>query len=39
MSRFQLPGSYKILLIFMAVMAFPPMVTTIPVFIMMQNLG
>ena len=39
MSRFKLPGSYKILLVFMAVMAFPPMVTTIPVFIMMQNLG
>lgn len=39
LSRFQLPGTYKILLLMMAVMAFPPMVTTIPVFIMMQNLG
>lgn len=39
LSRFQLPGTYKILLLVMATMAFPPMVTTIPVFIMMQNLG
>ena len=39
LSRFQLPGTYKILLIMMAVMAFPPMVTTIPVFLMMQNLN
>lgn len=39
LSRFQMPGTYKILLMMMAVMAFPPMVTTIPVFIMMQNMG
>lgn len=39
LSRFQLPGTYKILLLMMAVMAFPPMVTTIPVFIMMKNFG
>lgn len=39
MSRFQLPGTFKILLLMMAVMAFPPMVTTIPTFIMLQNMG
>ncbi len=39
LSRFQLPGSYKVLLLMMAVMAFPPMVTTIPVFLMLQKLS
>ena len=39
LSRFQMPGSYKLLLLMMAVMAFPPMVTTIPVFLMLQKLG
>ncbi|MDP0495961.1 MAG: ABC transporter permease subunit [Verrucomicrobiota bacterium JB024] len=39
LSRFQLPGTYKVLLLMMAVMAFPPMVTTIPVFLMVQKLG
>lgn len=39
LSRFQLPGTYKLLLLMMAVMAFPPMVTTIPVFLMMQKMG
>lgn len=39
MSRFQLPGTFKILLLMMAVMAFPPMVTTIPTFIMLQNMN
>ncbi len=39
LSRFRLPGTYKILLLMMAVMAFPPMVTTIPVFMMMKNFG
>jgi ABC-type glycerol-3-phosphate transport system permease component len=39
LSRFRLPGSYKILLFVMATMAFPPMVTLIPTFIILQNLG
>ncbi len=39
LSRFKLPGSYKILLLLMATMAFPPMVTLIPTFIILQNLG
>ncbi len=39
LSRFQLPGSYKILLLLMATMAFPPMVTLIPTFIILQNLN
>lgn len=39
LSRFKLPGTYKILLLLMATMAFPPMVTTIPVFLMMKDLG
>src|SRR5690606_29647249 len=38
MSRFKLPGTYKILLILMATMAFPPMVTLIPQFILLRNL-
>ena len=39
MSRFRLPGTYKILLILMATMAFPPMVTLIPQFILLRNLN
>ncbi|WP_309397718.1 carbohydrate ABC transporter permease [Cerasicoccus maritimus] len=39
MSRFQLPGSYKILLLLMATMAFPPMVTLIPTFLILQKLN
>lgn len=39
LSRFELPGSYKILLLLMATMAFPPMVTLIPTFIILQNLN
>src|SRR5690606_25666889 len=39
MSRYQLPGTYKILLILMATMAFPPMVTLIPQFIVLRKLG
>ncbi|WP_309385996.1 carbohydrate ABC transporter permease [Cerasicoccus frondis] len=39
MSRFQLPGSYKILLLLMATMAFPPMVTLIPTFLILQKLS
>jgi len=38
MSRFKLPGTYKVLLILMATMSFPPMVTTIPTFIMLRKL-
>jgi multiple sugar transport system permease protein len=38
MSRFNLPGTYKFLLIFMATVAFPPMVTLIPQFIVMRKL-
>ena len=39
MSRFKLPTSYKILLILMLTMAFPPMVMGIPNFLMMKRLG
>jgi ABC-type glycerol-3-phosphate transport system permease component len=39
MSRFQLPGTYKFLLLLMATISFPPMVTTIPQFIMMRELN
>ncbi|TVR50056.1 MAG: carbohydrate ABC transporter permease [Puniceicoccaceae bacterium] len=39
MSRFKLPGSYKFLLLMMATMAFPPMVTLIPTFIILQQLS
>jgi len=38
LSRFRLPGTYKILLFLMATMAFPPMVTMIPQFIMLRRL-
>lgn len=39
MSRFKLPGTYKFLLILMATMAFPPMVTLIPQFILLREAG
>lgn len=39
LARFQLPGGYKILLFVMATMAFPPMVTLIPTFIILQELN
>ena len=39
MSRFKLPGAYKILLLLMATMAFPPMVTMIPTFIMLREMS
>ncbi len=39
LSRYQLPGTYKILLFLMATMAFPPMVTMIPQFIVLENLN
>ncbi len=37
LSRFQLPSTYKILLFLMVTMAFPPMVTQIPVFLTLRN--
>ena len=37
MSRFKMPTSYKILLILMLTMAFPPMVTQIPQFLMLRE--
>lgn len=37
LSRFRLPGTYKFLLMFMAVMAFPPMVTMIPTFLILRE--
>lgn len=39
MSRYTLPSSYKILLFLMCTMAFPPMVTQIPNFLMLRRLG
>jgi multiple sugar transport system permease protein len=39
MSRYKLPSSYKILLFMLCTMAFPPMVTAIPNFLMLRNLG
>ncbi len=39
LSRFKLKGTYKILLILMATSAFPPMVTLIPQFVILQNLN
>ena len=38
MSRFKMPSTYKILLFLMLTMAFPPMVTQIPVFLMLREL-
>lgn len=39
MSRYKVPSTYKILLFLMCTMAFPPMVTAIPNFLMLRNLG
>jgi ABC-type glycerol-3-phosphate transport system permease component len=39
MSRFRMPSTYKILLFLMLTMAFPPMVTQIPVFLMLRKLS
>ncbi len=39
LSRFKLKGTYKILLILMATSAFPPMVTLIPQFVILQHLN
>ena len=37
LSRYKPPSSYKILLLLMLTMAFPPMVTRIPVFLMLRD--
>ncbi|MDA0989797.1 MAG: ABC transporter permease subunit [Verrucomicrobia bacterium] len=39
MSRYRMPSSYKILLFLMCTMAFPPMVTQIPNFLMLRQFG
>jgi multiple sugar transport system permease protein len=39
LSRYKPPSTYKLLLIMMLTMAFPPMVTQIPVFLLMRDLG
>ena len=39
MSRYQMGTTYKILLFLLLTMAFPPMVTQIPVFLMLRELG
>ena len=39
MSRFKIPSAYIILLFFLCTMAFPPMVTGIPSFLMLRHLG
>jgi ABC-type glycerol-3-phosphate transport system permease component len=39
MSRFRLRGTYNVLLILMATVAFPPMVTLIPKFIMLREMN
>jgi len=39
MSRFQLPGTYKILLLLMVTTAFPPMVVLVPKFLILRETG
>ena len=39
LSRYKMPSAYKVLLFLMLTMAFPPMVTQIPVFLMLRELG
>jgi multiple sugar transport system permease protein len=39
MSRYRMPSTYKILMFLMLTMAFPPMVTQIPVFLMLREFG
>ncbi|MFH0878992.1 MAG: ABC transporter permease subunit [Lentisphaerota bacterium] len=39
MSRYRMPATYKILLFLMLTMAFPPMVTQIPMFLMLRDLN
>lgn len=38
LSRYRLPSAYKILLILMLTMAFPPIITQIPMFLMLRDL-
>jgi multiple sugar transport system permease protein len=39
MSRYQLPGTYKILLLLMVTAAFPPMVVLVPQFLILRESG
>lgn len=39
LSRYRPPSTYKLLLVMMMTMAFPPMVTQIPVFLMLRDLS
>lgn len=39
LSRFRLPSAYKILLFLLCTMAFPPMVTSIPNFLILRKIG
>ncbi len=39
MSRYSLPSAYKVLLFLLATIAFPPMVTAIPNFLLLKELG
>lgn len=39
LSRYKPPSAYKVLLLLMLTMAFPPMVTQIPVFLMLRDLN
>lgn len=39
LSRYRLPGTYRILLVLLATTAFPPMVGLIPQFLMLRHLG
>ena len=39
LSRYQLPGTYKVLLILMATMAFPPMVALLPQYVLLRNMN
>lgn len=39
MSRYRMPSSYKLLLFLLLTMAFPPIVTQIPVFLMLRDFG
>src|SRR5699024_6316548 len=39
LSRFEPPGTWRLILIFMATMAFPPMVGMIPQYLILRNLN
>ncbi len=39
LSRYRMPSSYKLLLFMLLTMAFPPIVTQIPVFLMLRDFG